>query len=268
MAYFNQRDYTAALADFDLALQFLPNHSEARLFRAQTHQQMGHTRRGISDLDYLLQQPNPAVKVYFIRSRMLRLVGDKDAAFADEVEGMKHTPTDEASWVERGLSRMTLNPEAALEDFRKAEALNPHSFPALHNQAFVLNEHLNRPADAIKVLDRVLGFYPDYAVSLVDRAVLLARQGSVEAALRDVKRVEQLDRRPSALYQMATVYAILAKHDASHQKMAMRLLVQAFRQGHPLDNLDNTPDFNSLQQASGYDALRFAVRTLATTENE
>jgi tetratricopeptide (TPR) repeat protein len=268
VAYFNQRDYHAALADLDLTLQFVPSHREARVFRAQTYLQLGKAREGLPDLDYVLGRPNPPVKTYFMRARLLAVCGEKDRAYADEIEGMKHAPTDEASWVERGVARRSVNHEGALEDFRQAEALNPRSFPALHNQAHVLNEYLHQPDEAIKVLDRVLTIYPDNAISLADRAQLLARQNRSVEALRDVKRVEELDRRPSMLYQMAGVYSLLSKADATHQKAALRLLAQAFRGGFGLDQIDNDHDFDPIRETTEFGTIRAAAKTLAVAGAE
>lgn len=262
---FQQRDFPAALADLDMVVRWLPNHQEARIYRSQTHQQMGNPALGVSDLDVVLRQPDAPVKVYFMRARLYQMLGDEKNALADETAGMKHIPTDEASWVERGVLRLRTNPEGALDDFRKAEQLNPRSFPALHNQAYVLTEHLKKPQEAIQALNRVLTFYPDYAPSLADRAILLARSGDHAGATRDAQRAGEKDRRPNMQYQVAAVYALLSQREKQHQKTALRYLANALRGGYGLDKIHEDHDFDPLRETTSFHELLNAAKTLALT---
>ena len=87
--------------------------------------------------------------------------GDKPGATADRAAGLAKQPTDEPSFVARGLARADAEPLAALADFDAALKLNPRSFPALQNRAFVLAEKLNRPDEAVSALGKALDLYPD-----------------------------------------------------------------------------------------------------------
>ena len=264
-AYFLAREYVPARADFDLAIRLAPSHIDARVWRAMTCQQMGRPSDGVADLDAVLAGPTPPIKAYFIRSRLLRQIGAEERAFADEVEGLRHVPTDEASWIERGLVRMRLNPERGLEDFREAERLNPRSFPALQNQAHVLTDALGRPAEAIVVLGRVLALRPNFTPSLVARALLLARQGRAAEALKDVDRALSLDDRPAIIYDSAAVLAVLARAEPAHGKQAIRLFASALRAGHRVENLDTDHDFDAIRGWDEFNAVRAAARELDLT---
>ena len=53
-------------------------------------------------------------------------LGDKKGAQRDRAVGLRERPTDDRSWLARGLARLP-DLEAALADFREAYKLNPRS---------------------------------------------------------------------------------------------------------------------------------------------
>src|SRR5438132_10335663 len=80
----------------------------------------------------------------------------------DMEEGLRLEPTDEASWIARGLARQPRDAKGALADFNQALEINPRSVDALENKANVLSECLGRGNEAIKVLDRAVELHPDF----------------------------------------------------------------------------------------------------------
>jgi eukaryotic-like serine/threonine-protein kinase len=263
LAEFRLREFRAARTDFDIALRFDPGHSEARIWRALTCQMLGRPEDGLPDLDAVLAQPNPPVKAYYFRARLRRLTGQRELAQADEQAAVQHEPADEASWIERGVSRLNLNPEAALEDFRAAERLNPRSVPALQNQVYVLMEKLGRPREAMGVLNRVLAVRPDYAPSLIARALLNARDGQVEPAVEDVEQALKADPRPTFRYQAAGVYAVLTKVDRAHGLKAIDLLAVALKGGYPLIEIRNNVELDVIRDWPEFQAVVEAARVLS-----
>jgi eukaryotic-like serine/threonine-protein kinase len=159
-----------------------------------------------------------------------------------------------------------LNPDGALSDFRSAERLNPQSMPALQNQVFVLLEKLNRPDEALAVLDRGLAVQPDFAPSLVTRAQIYARRGKADLALRDVTRALEADGRPHILYQAAGVYALLAPIDRAHGRRAIGLLAAAFRTGYGMDDLRNDRDLDAIRDWPEFQTVVDAAKALSSVE--
>ena len=262
VAGYRLREFRAARANFDVAIRFDPDHQDARIWRALTCLNLHQAQAGLADLDTVLAGPAPPVKAYYYRARLRTAVGQRDLALEDEKAALEHEPADEASWIERGLSRYKLNAEGALEDFRSAERLNPRSVPALHNQVFVLMEKLARPDDAMTVANRALDIRPDYAPSLISRALLFARRDQVGRALQDVELALKSDTRPTFRYQAAGVYAVLSKHDRAHGEHAIRLLAAALRGGYGLSELRNDAELDVLRDWPEFQALVEAAKTL------
>ena len=262
LAEFRLRDFRTARIDFGLALQFDRAHREARIWRALTCQFLNRPEDGLADLDAVLATPDPPVKAYYYRARLRSMLGLRDQALQDERAALERDPTDEASWIERGLSRLTRNPEWALEDFRAAERLNPRSVAALQNQVYVLMEKLDQKDAALAVLDRALAVRPDYAPSLISRAQLAALKGQVDPAVRDLEQALRSDPRPAFRYQAAAVYALLSKADRAHGKRAIDLLATALRDGYGLPDVPKTVEFDLIRDWPEFQAVVEAARVL------
>src|SRR5204862_3448620 len=128
----------------------------------------------VDDLEHARDLSAAPTQVYFMLARIRARAGDQAGADRDKAEGLRRPPTDDLDWVVRGLARMDADPEAALGDFDQALRLNSRNIAALRNKAHALSELLRRPADAVKVLDTLLAFYPDAVADRASRGVLLA----------------------------------------------------------------------------------------------
>src|SRR5262249_33119672 len=137
------------------------------------------------DLTQALSQPDAPTRLYFLRSVVHRSAGDAKGAEADAAEGFRQPPTDDVSWVTRGVWHLEVNPKEALGDFNEALKLNPRSRDALQNKAVVRADRLNQPADAARVMDQLLEMYPAYIEAIAARGVYLARVGDGKGARRD-----------------------------------------------------------------------------------
>ena len=115
-------------------------------------------------------------------------LGDKAGAAADRAEGMRREPTDDKSWIARGMARLAADPKPPPWPTSSPRP-RPTRAPslALQNQAHVLAERLGRTQEAVAVLDRAAELAPDSGVVLAGRGVLLARLGRADDARRDAR---------------------------------------------------------------------------------
>jgi eukaryotic-like serine/threonine-protein kinase len=233
VARLRQGKYDAAEADFTRALDRKPDWTDALINRALARNARQDYTGAEKDLTAVVGRADAPTRVYFIRSRVRQSLGNKAGAEADAATGRKLTPTDDISWVTRGLWSLDRDAKGALADYDEALRLNPRSRDALQNKAVVLADYLQRPADAIQTVDRLLELYPTYTEARAGRAVYLARIGEAKRAKEDAAIV--LREEPSAyrLYQLSSMYAQLTKADPSGaaRQESLRLLAQAFRTG-------------------------------------
>ena len=266
-AYYNrgivrlkQGDFTQADSDFTRAIELQPERYDAFTQRASARRGLKDYAGAIKDLDHVIEHADAPVRAWFLRATLKELVGQPDSAKADRAEGMKLQPIDELGWSTRGYARMRSEPGEALKDFDEALKLNLRSREALINKSIVLSENLNRPKEAIAVLDRVLEFYPDHHGARAGRGVLRARIGQCDKARNDIEECLKHDRSPFFLFQAAGLYAQISRHedDPEPKQEALRLLGNALRKGftnlklmktdHDLDPIREEVEFKRLLQ--------------------
>lgn len=254
-----QRDHRGAESDFTKALDLQSDWLEAKMNRAIARKARQNYAGALEDMNEVIDREGAPVRAWFIRAEIKDLSGKKEAAQRDRVEGMKREPNDELSWSTRGYARMTSEPKEALKDVEQALALNPSSRKALINKSIILSEFLNRPEEAVAVLDRFLKWYPDNVGARAGRGVVLARIGECDKARRDAKECLLQERTPFLQFQLAGLYAQISRHEKGNDAKdeAQRLLGNALRSGftdlqtwkadHDLDPLRGEAEFKRLQ---------------------
>jgi tetratricopeptide (TPR) repeat protein len=202
-----------------------------------------------------------------MRSRLKERTGDKVGSQRDFEEGMRREPSDEKSWVARGLARLNREPQQALADFEQALKINPRSTAALQNQAHVLAEKLNRSADALAAMERAVASAPESGAARSGRGVLRARLGQRDVALRDAEDALLLDASAARQYQVACIYALTSVREPDDRPRALELLAAAVRQGYGLDLIDGDQDLDALRKLPAFRRLAEAARALRATNS-
>jgi serine/threonine protein kinase/predicted Zn-dependent protease len=260
MARLRHNEAAEAEADFTRVVELRPDLVAGWQFRARARLTMRKFREAEDDLTQALELPESSSFLYYLRSRVRRERGDATGADADLALGAIE-PTDEDGFVARGLARATTDPRGALADFARALQCNPTSLAALQNSAYVLAERLGKNAEAVGKLDDLLGRHPGFVQALAGRAVLHARLGHRDAALRDARDALRADGSPATLYQLAGAYALTGKDHPEDRQDAYRLLYKAVQLGYGLNLLHEDPDLAPLRNEEEFKQLVVLVRT-------
>lgn len=227
VARLERRDYAGAVEDFSTVLDLPGCHAPALINRALARRALGDYPAALADLDAALADGAIQTRVYFIRSDIRKSMGQNEEAEADRLRGLSTTPVDAASWLARGVARLSSDPEAALADFREAESLAPGSRAATQNIVHVLADRLGRDAEARQELDVILTLAPDDAAALASRAVVRARLGDAPGAMADTVAAIRLDHSPTILFQSACAFALVSVHQPDARAKAIALLGRA-----------------------------------------
>lgn len=261
-----QRGGQHQLAESDLSrvIQVRPDIAAAWVNRAISRQALGRLDDAIRDLDEAIGLGGPG-RCWFLRARCHGQAGNSAAANADYQTGLRTLPTDEVSWIARGVAQLPQFPAKAVADFQQALLMNPRSADALQNIAHVWSEILQHPDDAIERLDTLIEFYPQRTQAITGRGVLHARLGHTEEALLDVQLATKLPCSPLETYQLGCVYALLSEADANLEGLAIEMLKAALRQDLALARLMSTdPDLASIQDNIEFQELLKSADTLLT----
>lgn len=258
-----QGDFKAALADFDDAIRLKPAFVESYAQRAIAQQGLKRYAEAIADLSEAIERGDAPTRYYFQRAKARELAGDRDGAKKDFAEGLRREPSDEQSWIARGIAFLPGEPKRALSDFDQALKLNPRSLAGLHNKAHVLGKYFKRTEEAVETLDVAIKLFPDDARPLAGRATYLARLGKRDAALKDAELALQIDTHDAAnLYQLAGVYAQTSKQEPDDRHDAMRFLGASLRRGFGFDYLAIDRDLDPIRQTPAFQKLVEASKAL------
>jgi serine/threonine protein kinase/Flp pilus assembly protein TadD len=265
---FRQGKFAEAREDFDQALQRRPDMPEALVNRAMAKQGLKLYAEAIQDLNQALELKAPATQVYFFRSQLRQMTGDREGAQKDMAECLRLTPTNDVGWLARGYARVTSDPKGAIADFDEALKLNPRLLAGLQNKAHVLGR-MNRNEDALRVLDKAVEWFPDYVPSRAGRGIYHARLGHRDLAHADAEESLRRDRSPANVYQLACIYALTTPSHPEDRKEAMRLLSQALVKDVELLNiLETDKDLDPIRQDKEFTQLVVKSRALRTSLNE
>jgi serine/threonine protein kinase/Tfp pilus assembly protein PilF len=262
LSYYKQREFALAAADFDEAIRLRPDVAEPYINRALARHGLQKHAEAIDDLTHALELGAPYARIYFMRAWVRERAGDAAGAQRDREAGLKEEPRDETSWVARAIARLGREPEEALADLDRALQLNPRSLSALQTKAHVLSHIPGRLEECLRVQDRTIELYPDFAPARSGRGVIRARLGRGAAALEDAEEALRLDGKPATLYQVAGIYACLSADRPEHRVKALQLLSAALRQGFGFDLLERDPELDSIRKLPEFERLVTAARAL------
>jgi tetratricopeptide (TPR) repeat protein len=258
MAYFRLGSFSEAHADFTTCIQQSSADVSGYLNRYAVRKAMGRTSEAMLDLNRAIELQPESARLRLIRSRELRGAGHLKAAREDFEFAMKSRPRSVEDWLSVALAKLSIDPQQSLQDLESAETLHGPDVSILQTMAHVLSEHLQRPDDAIRALDRVLQLEPAFQKALAGRAVLHARLGNVELALADVERLESLEVSPTAeaQYQMACSLALCSQTQSDLQTRAIKLLAQAVRQNYGGELMAADADLDAIRSLSEFEIIQ------------
>jgi eukaryotic-like serine/threonine-protein kinase len=260
LAYFHRglcrmdlKHHEDAIVDFNRMITLRPQLACGFLNRALAQRSLGNHKEAIADLTKALDLGATQTRIFFLRSELRRRIGDINGAEADIKIGLERSPSDELSWVARGVAQLKNDPDAALADFRQALRLNPISSLALHNSVHVLADQLDQPEEALEMVDQLLLINEKDADALAGRAVLHARAENRPAATADIQQLLRLSKSPKALFQAACALSLTSQPDNSDAAKALTLLSRAvLLEPMWLLRAHTDPDLETLRKTEAY----------------
>lgn len=259
----NEGKFPDAESDYTEALLLNPSVVAIRINRALTYFALRNFEAADRDASAAIAAGLADPRAYFVRALIRDAMGKRDEAKADRKRGLAIQPIDDKGWVARGISLLRDDPQQAAREFEQGIQHFPISKPLLQNLVHVYGDRLNRPDDALRYSDQIVALSPNDSSALASRAVIQARNGSVEAALRDGERAAASQ--PSALtsLQLACVYSLVSRTRPEEVSQAIRHLQRALASDPKLARRAATDtDLTALQNNSEFQSILAAAAKL------
>jgi serine/threonine protein kinase/Flp pilus assembly protein TadD len=268
---------TEALADYTRALERDPTLLAAHVNRGMVRLELRQYAAALADLDKAAELGCDDAPLHAGRGvalEGLKRPEEADRAFTaafELAEGASVETRVRISWI-YGFAVSRRLPAKAREAFKNVLRTHPHHPQALYGKAMLLVED-GREAEAIDCFTRALQGTPGFADARRYRAILLARAGRFEAALKDAN--DGLEREPDSgptLYAAACVAALIAEkaQDSAAAEQAaaqaLALLKQAFAHGHGREQAAKDQDLKALRKHTAFVELLEGGSKVQTAE--
>jgi tetratricopeptide (TPR) repeat protein len=256
--YYKEEDFEHALEDFTEAIELGQAGADERINRGLALHRLGRDQEALAEIDLAIEMSASCTRVYFIRARVRDALKDFAGAKADREEGLKREPSDELSWVSRGVARLDSDLYGALADFREAIKINSRSLSGLFNAAYVL-DRIGQSREALALLDTAAEAHPDNVKVRGQRGILLARQGKRAEAIAEAEAVLAATKDPASLFQAATIYARASRGNDDDAR-ALGLLKLALQKGYGHALVTHHPDLAGLRGNADFQKLAECAR--------
>jgi tetratricopeptide (TPR) repeat protein len=268
LVHMDQGRLADAEADFSQCLELEPDQPIALANRALCRQMLRRLDEAAADCDRAIEMGLTQTRIYFVRSRIRRMLGNAAGADDDFATGLALPPTDEASWAARGFAKVESDPRGAVEDFAQAIRLNPDSATALESSAAIYYDKLGQPQQALECMNQLVEADPGNARHLANRGILYARTGNLQAALADVQAALKSSQSADTFYRAAGLFSQLSSAKEEFAAQAVQLLrTAAFKDPSLVLKYLNAgdSDLEPLKESDDFQALVDHIRALQET---
>ncbi|XWK86981.1 MAG: tetratricopeptide repeat protein [Phormidium sp.] len=187
------KEYQAAIASYDQALQLNPNKDEAWYNRGNALDDLGRYEAAIASYDQALKLKPNKDEAWYNRGNALFQLGRYEEAIASFDQALKLKPNDDEAWNNRGNALGNLGRyEEAIASFDQALKLNQNYDEAWYNRGNAL-DNLGRYEEAIASYDQALKLNPNDDEAWYNKACCYALQGDIVRSIENLQKAINLN---------------------------------------------------------------------------
>jgi tetratricopeptide (TPR) repeat protein len=191
-AFLGLKEWGAAIADCEAALELVPNHEHALINRGTARRGLGDLAGAEEDFSQAIRSHPESAQAHGARAAVRTELEDAQGAIDDWGALLALRPDDAQALLRRGLLRGNRGETAqALEDFDAVIRLRPDDAQAYSNRALT-RMNMGDAQGAVDDASQAIRLDPDYAQAYFNRGVARGQLGQVEAALADYEATIRL----------------------------------------------------------------------------
>jgi tetratricopeptide (TPR) repeat protein len=211
--YHNLKQYDAALADYNRAIQLDPNEALAFNNRGMTYAALQRHEEALADYSRAIKLEPTEARFYSNRGNTYVALQWFEKALDDQSKAIQLDPTDAIAYSNRGGAYHSLRRyDEALADYDRALELDPTQARVHYNRARIYTD-LERYDEALADYSQAILLSPGYAAAYLNRGKMYANLQRYDEALADYDQSIQLDPTLVQAYSnRGAVYADLQRH--------------------------------------------------------
>jgi tetratricopeptide (TPR) repeat protein len=189
----SNRDYDRAIADFNEAIQYKPNLTQAYNNRGNAYANKGEYDHAIADYNLAIQLEPADAAAYNNRGNAYAYKGDYDRAIANFDQAIQLAPDFAITYYNRGNSHANEGKDdQAIVDFGVAIRIKPDFADAYNNRGNAYARKGDRD-QAIADFNQALQLEPESANTYNNRGIAYAIWGDYVSAIADFDQAIQLE---------------------------------------------------------------------------
>jgi tetratricopeptide (TPR) repeat protein len=200
-AHLMQKDFSRAVADYDMAISLAPSLEDAWFGRGRAFAARGDLQRGIADFDRAIALKPSLARHYVLRGEAFAALGDNARALADFEQAIRLEPGNNPfAYHARGaILRRNGNFDGAIASHDQGLRINPADAFGFASRAYASSEkgeHDRALADA----DEALRIAPGSAYGFLVRGLIFSRKGNFARAVADLDETIRLSPKDARAY--------------------------------------------------------------------
>ena len=196
----NERDYQAAVIEFDRALASNPSDLNALSGRAEAYYWQRNFQAALQDLNTVLEQDPDNAIFFFYRGYIYGELKRPDLAIADYTKAINLNSQNSDAYYNRGFNHNNLNKYTeAIADFTQAINLNPQNSDAYYNRGSSYS-NLNQHSQAIADFTQAINLNPQNVLFYFSRGFSYYNLRQYSQAIADFTQTINLDPQNALAY--------------------------------------------------------------------
>ncbi len=190
-----QRQYAAAIQDFDQAIRFNPQDATTFLNRGFAHHRIGQVNAAVDDYTKALTLNKNFAEAYSNRSHARFDQGRQDDALEDAGRAIALQPKLAVAHLNLGNALFAKkNLDGAFQKFSQTLQLNPSNIVAAraHNNQGNVFANQKKLDEAIRAYTQAIQLDVSYADALFNRAIAFGQKGNRQGAIDDFRKAADL----------------------------------------------------------------------------
>ncbi len=241
-----------AESDYRQALAINPELVAGHYHLAEVLLRSDRVDESIGQLNHALAKSPDKISLLLLRSRALARAGRVKESLDDRERMIAAKDLPVSQLLIRADAQSEVDPQAAIEDLNRAIQQRGRTVEILQVLARA-QVKAGQTSEAIDTLAELYELESDNEKSVIDRAVLLAREKRFDEARDALASAIEPPNSPSVLYQAACVCALLP--DSRLHVQALRHLSAAVQRGYGARSLARDKDLDAIRHMPGFQAI-------------